>query len=48
MRKRAQTLPYEHLRRLGWQILKIDKITTYVSLSTGTSPTSEKSNAVKS
>jgi hypothetical protein len=31
--------PYEHLRRLCRQILKIDEVTTGASLSTGTSPT---------
>jgi hypothetical protein len=56
---RAPTHPYEHmhackpypkeyLRRLGRQILKIDEVTTSASLSTGTSPTTESTNADKS
>jgi hypothetical protein len=40
--------PYEHLRRLCRQIPKIDEVTTGASLSTGTSPTTESTNAVKS
>jgi hypothetical protein len=39
---------YEHLRRLCRQILKIDEVTTGASLSTGTSPTTECTNTVKS
>ena len=39
LRTHARKLyPYEHLRRLGRQILEIDEVTTGVSLSTGTSP----------
>jgi hypothetical protein len=40
--------PYKHLRRLCRQILKIDEVTTDASLSTGTPPTTESTNAVKS
>ena len=32
---------YEHLRRLSWQILEVDKVTTGALLSTGMSPTTE-------
>jgi hypothetical protein len=40
--------PYEHLRTLGWQILKIDEVTTGASLSAGTSHTNESTNVIKS
>ena len=36
---RMQIYPYEHLRRLGWQILEIDD--TDASLSTRTSPSTK-------
>ena len=36
-----KSYPYEHLRRLSRQILKIDEVITGVSLSTGTLPTTE-------
>jgi hypothetical protein len=39
---------HEHLRRPCRQILKIDEVTTGASLSTGTLPTTESTNAVKS
>ena len=41
MNTHTQTLPYEHLRKLNWQIFEIDEVTTNASLSTGTSPTTE-------
>jgi hypothetical protein len=42
MNARMQTLlSYEYLERLGRQILEIDEVTTYASLSTGTSATTK-------
>jgi hypothetical protein len=38
---------YEHLQRLSRQILKIDVVTTSASLSTGTSPITEITKAIK-
>ena len=32
MNTRTQTLLYEHLRRLNWQILEIDEVTTGVAV----------------
>jgi hypothetical protein len=48
MNTRTQTLPLGASSKTVPQILKIDKVTVGASLSTGTSPTTESTNAVKS
>ena len=37
----AKPYPYDHLRRLDRQIFENDEVTTWASLSMGTSPTTE-------
>jgi hypothetical protein len=49
MNTRTQTLPLgKSSKTRPTHILKIDEVTTGVSLSTGTSPTIESTNVVKS
>jgi hypothetical protein len=40
--QREHTYPYEHLRKTGPTCLEIDEVTTGVSLSTDTPPTTER------
>ena len=42
-----KSYPYEHLRRLSRQILKIDEVTTSASLSTGTLPTMRATSSMR-
>jgi hypothetical protein len=41
MKAQRKSYPYEHLRRLDWQILEIEEVIIGALLSTGTLPTTK-------
>jgi hypothetical protein len=48
MNAHTQLYSYEYIQRLRRYIIMIDEVTTGASISTGTSPTTESTNTIKS